>query len=74
MPSHIFSLHRHAVNPRILIAVTDGLSSHRKVHIYRLKAVSKIYLVFGTQYITLKGKYIKNILNGQNQNRQDTCL
>lgn len=66
MPSHILSLHRDTVNPRILIAVTDGFSSHRKVHIYRLKAISKIYLVFGIQCITLKGKYIKNILNGEN--------
>lgn len=61
MPSHVLGPHGHAVHARILVAVTDGLPSHRQVHIDCLKAISKVYLVFGTQYITLKGKYIKNI-------------
>lgn len=49
----ILSYHWNTINPRILIAMLDGLIWQCKVHIYCLYAIAKVHLVLGVENISL---------------------
>lgn len=55
VPCNVFGLHCNLVNPRVLVAVLDGLVSHRQVLVNGSDSVTQVYLVLGAACVALLG-------------------